>query len=297
MRCWNLWPLGLLLLGSGTGLADPGEGKTPPTESQKRAREVYRKAVAAQGDVRFEQIADVHLLFRGAIVEEGTHTILREYWYRAKDRSFRIATQSTADSRRRTERGVGGSDRFWDRAGGAGSTTLSPLNRDHRAIIRTITRDRDDFEAMLRMVILSRIDDGKTTFDLEAEAPVTLERDLPFEAPSILGRGDERATLSYEVLRVLREGEAPLRLFVRTSDHSVRKAVVEDPDDPAGAAWHYYFGPFTRNAGGLVVPRYLSVHKGAPLDTKSKEQTSKARGELLAVDINPGLSDADLRPD
>jgi len=295
MRWFYLLPLGLLL-GSGDGFADPGEGATALTESQKRAREVYRSAVAAQGEVRFEQVVEVHLLFRGAIVEEGTHTILREYWYRAKDRAFRIATQSTADSRRKTERGVAGTGEFWDRASGGAPAVLSPLNRDHRAIIRTITRERDDFEAMLRMVILSRFDDGKTRFEIDGESPVTLEHDLPYEASSILGKGDERKSLAYEVLRVEREGEAPLRLFIRTSDHSVRKAIVEEIDDPAAAPWHYYFGPFARNAGGLVVPRYLSAHKGAPVDAKSKERTSKARGELLAVDINPGLTDGDLRP-
>ncbi len=288
--------LATLLLGGRFGVAGPGEEPPAPPTSQPKALDLFRQAVAAQGDLRFDQIADVHLLFRGAIVEEGTHTILREYWYRAKDRSFRIATQSTADSRRKSERGVLGADEFWDRAGAEGTTTLSRLNRDHRAIIRTISKEREQFEGILGMVVLSRLDDGKTRFEIEGEAAVTLERDLPYEASSILGKAEERAGRAYDVLRVIREGEAPVRLFVRTSDRSVRKAVVGDPDEPGGRAWHYYFGPFTRNDGGLVVPQYLSAHKGEPIDAKSKAETSKARGELLAVDINRGLGERDLKP-
>jgi hypothetical protein len=258
------------------------------------AREVFEKALARQGGVRPEQIADVALKFRGQITEEGTHTITREYWYRARDRSFRVRTRAEARRSSKSERGVLGRDAFWER-GRSGIVTLSRGNREHRRSIETIDKDRAEFERILRLVLLTRLDTDDVRIGLASAEPVPLVDDLPFEARSILGK--EREAVRYFVLRVERKDEAPFLLYVHTEDFTVRKAVLYPKERPEPPAWHYYFGPFTKNeqALGLTLPQYFSVHEGRPKDTKTRDATVKIRGEL-AIRLNGDLADTDFKP-
>ena len=152
-----------------------------------------------------------------------------------------------------------------------------------------------DFERILRMVLLSRLLDGRSRVTLAEPTPVRLETDEPREANSILGR--DRAEHCYHVIDVEREGEARLRLFVHTGDSTVRKAIQFDADDPGNPRWHYYFGPFQRQERelGLNLPRYVSMHDGFPDGKEGRARTTKLYG-MLKVRLNTELKDGDLKP-
>lgn len=259
------------------------------------ALSILRDAARGQGEVRAEDVRDVLLEFRGQIVEESTHAVRRTYWYRASDRSFRIRTEPQAMQRERSERGVLGEKGYWDRAADGARVDLVRTNRDHRELIRTIESEREDFERILRMVLLTRLLDRRSSVSLGAPEPVRLEADQPYGAGGILGK--DRSEHAYRVVDVERDGEARLRLFVHTGDHTVRKAVQFDADDPAKARWHYYFGPFERReeALGLNLPVFVSMHDGLPEGKEGRERTAKLYGRI-DVRLNTDLQDADLKP-
>ena len=251
---------------------------------------ILSQAIARQGAGRQAEVDDIHINFRGQITQEQEeHGIARDYWYRAQDRSFRVRTQSLASSREKTDRGVLG-EAFWERRKGA----VQPLrqgNTTHRKIIETISKERSDFERMLGFVLLSRLKQAVVT--LGAPQPVTIPDDQPFNAGSILGR--QRDTEKYWVLDVRRKQRPRLRIFLRKSDLTVRKAIQYKADNPAQPVYFYYFGPYRQRDDGLTVPRYFTIHTARPTDTKSKKATGFARG-MLELELNRGLGDPVLRP-
>jgi hypothetical protein len=257
-------------------------------------REVLLKAMQKQGPVKREEIRDVYLRFRGqALIDKAEHAVTREVWYRSKDRSFRMLQAGSADKRRNNEFGVFGQRGYWER-GRRGIIQLSGANRDHRKSIKRVEKERESFERMLQMVLLSRLDDGKTQLSLARGNPVRLERDLPFSADSLLGRRDEHA---YYVLRVERPDEPRMELFVETRDFTVRKVVQFHKADSASPEWFYYFGPFKKQADalGLTLPQYVSVHTSFPFDRESRKKSQQANGGI-SVGLNVGLTDQLLRP-
>ncbi|MHC4222886.1 MAG: hypothetical protein ACYSX0_01685 [Planctomycetota bacterium] len=257
-------------------------------------REVLRKAMQRQGPVKRGDIRDVYLRFRGqALIEKAEHAVTREVWYRSNDRSFRMLQAGSADKRRNNEFGVFGEKGCWER-GRRGIIPLSGANRDHRKSIKRIEKERESFERMLRMVLLSRLDDGRTELSFAHGKPVRLVRDLPFSADSLLGKRDEHA---YYVLRVERPDEPRMELFVETKDFTVRKVVQFHKVDSASPEWFYYFGPFRKQAGALnlTLPQYLSIHTRFPFDLESRKKSQQANGGLM-VQLNIGISDELLRP-
>jgi hypothetical protein len=256
------------------------------------AKEILRKAVEAQGVLRREQVHDVRIAFVGEISEDGRpNTVLRTYWYRSSDRSFRVRTGSGSTDKLTTERGAFGADGFWERGTDGSIVELRRGNRDDAESIGTIERDRGDFERMLRMVLLTHLDDWNVAFG--EPAPVKLERDHPHEPRRTLG---DREKETYHVLDATREGEPRLRLYVNTSDFTVRKAVEYDAEAPDGVRWVYYFAAYRKFPElNLLLPQYLSIYRDTPVDERSRDGLNTARGQPT-VSVNMGLKDADLRP-
>ena len=133
------------------------------------------------------------------------------------------------------------------------------------------------------MVILSRLQkDEKTKLTLASRTPVILPRDTPHEALAILGAN--RQAVTYWVLDVEREGDPRIRLYVRTDDGTVRKAVEFDRKDPKRIYNVYYFGPFNnRNARNMNLPQYFSMHYRVPTNEKERDKTTIAYGRLGVV--------------
>jgi hypothetical protein len=256
------------------------------------ARDILRKAVEAQGKLGPEDVRDVTLTFEGEASEKGeVHAITRTYRFRAKDRSFRVHTGAEAADRS-TDRGVFGENGYWERSSKGTFVALSRGNRDDAATIRQIEGERKDFERMLRMVLLTRLDEGWTV-DLGEKEPQRLDGDHPHEITRTLG---DRNETTYHVLDVRRDGEARLRLFVNTSDYTVRKAIEYEVDAPDRVRWVYYFGPYAKDKSlGLVLPRYFSLYHDTPSDKAARDRLNAVKGEPK-VSLNTGLSDADLRP-
>ena len=251
---------------------------------------ILRQAIARQGARGQADLDDIHINFRGQITrKKETHGIERNYWYRAKDRSFRVRTRSLATSRENTDRGVLGRE-YWERRKSR-IQRLHKGNRTHQKIIKTIREERTDFERILGFVLLSRLKNAAVT--LGAPRPVTIPADQPFNARSILG--PNRDAERYWVLDVRRKQRPRLRLFIRTSDLTVRKAVQYHPDNEAQPVFYYYFGPYKKRDDGLTVPRYFTVHTALPTDAKSKKSTGFARG-MIELALNGGLEDPVLRP-
>jgi hypothetical protein len=259
------------------------------------AKEVFDKAVATQGALPAGEIHDITLRFKGQIVEgKRINTIRREYRYRARDRSFFVHTRSEASTKVRSERGVLGESGYWERSSRGQIIRLRPGNREDKASVKTIRKNRDDFEGMLRMVLLARLADGKSKLKLATRAPVRLEQDMPYAAEPTLGK--DRKAHQYYVLDLQREGQPKLRLFIQLDTFTVRKVVQFDKEDPSRRKWFYYFGPFRKDpATGLKLPEYFSVYDGLPVDPKSMKERNRVRGEPT-VKINTGLEDEDLRP-
>ncbi|MHC4549667.1 MAG: hypothetical protein ACYTEZ_12920 [Planctomycetota bacterium] len=264
-------------------------------EEKPTARAVFRKAVAAQGSLPGQEIRDITLRFRGQIVEgRRINTVERLYRYRARDRSFRVQTASRASAKIRSERGVFGESGFWERAADGRILTLRRGNREDAASIKTIGKDREDFERMLRMVLLARLDDGKTQLTLSKVSPLRLEHDMPYAAVDTLGK--DRKEHTYHVLDMQREGQPKLRLFIHTGTYTVRKVVQFDRQRADERRWFYYFGPYRKDpATNLTLPLYFSVYDGLPVDEQSMKARNRVRGEPK-ITLNAGLADTDLRP-
>lgn len=254
---------------------------------------ILRRAVEAQGKLGAGQVQNVRLVFKGSILEQGRHAIRREYWYRASDRSFRVRTRSEVKTSRSTDRGVVGDAEFWERASDGSRLRLSPGNREDRKVTDGIRREREEFETALRLVFLSRLLGPETRVTFGSAGPVRLERDLPFNAKDIFG---EDRSPAYFVLDVERPEESRLRLYVRSGDFTVRKAVLFQREDPAVADWIYYFGPFYRDTRlDLQLPRFLSAHVEEPVDEPSRDRGGRAWGALQEITLNTALDDAVFR--
>ncbi|MGQ0614659.1 MAG: hypothetical protein ACT4PV_13065 [Planctomycetaceae bacterium] len=252
----------------------------------------FRRAVRAQGEVEPASVVDARLRFQGQVRdEEGEHAVTREYWYRSKDRSFRLVTRSRTLREEISERGVLGEEEYWDRGSDGAVADLSPANSSDRTAIETIDREREDFEDVLRLVLLKRMDDGRSRFAPGPSGRVRLEKDLPYSPGMILGKD---RTQEYRVVDVTREGMGRLRLFLHGGDFTVRKALLFARDDPAREVGTYYFGRFEQR-GGLLLPRVVSFHDIEPLDEASRDKGARAYGEI-EVTLNAGLKDTDLRP-
>ena len=133
-------PLVLSLLIVVLSLLPPaGVADAAPTE----AEEIFRKAVAAQGEFRGDALKDIHVRFRGRAKEqERATTVVREYWYRSADRSFRIRTAPQVRLQETSQRGVNG-DRCWETDRRGKLFWLEAGNRDDRKVIRKIQERRD----------------------------------------------------------------------------------------------------------------------------------------------------------
>jgi len=259
------------------------------------ARHCLRQAVERQGPFDPAKLEDVRLEFRGQVREESEHWVARTYAYRLRDRSFRLRTTSKADSAAFSERGVFGEDGFWDRDSKGAVRALSPGNESDEGEMDTIARERADFEDVLRLVFLRRLDDARSRVRFAEPATAKLAADRPKNPTQILGatRGDE-----YRVLVVERDGLPRITLYVHAGNGSVPKAVVHSRARPDEAAWVYYFGAYTKGDAatqGVPVPRLISIHREEPVDPESAERGVKAWGEVT-ITLNAGLEDADLMP-
>ena len=177
-------------------------------------QQVFREAVKAQGALSSEVIKDITLTFKGQIVDAGgqrVNTVERIYRFRPADRSFFVRTTSRA-AKAGTERGVLGRNGFWERTAAGKIIALRRGNQEDRAAVETIRKNRDEFERILNMVLLARLDDGNSKLSLARVSPIRLDHDMPYEADGTLGR--DREKYLYHVLDVVREGQPRLRLVV-----------------------------------------------------------------------------------
>jgi hypothetical protein len=258
-----------------------------PTARAEDARSILGKAIAAQGGLKRADVADLQLSFRGQLVQKGQDNgAQRDYYYRAKDRAFRILTVANAASSERSERGVLGKS-YWERDG-KNVVTLSRGNIDHREVITAIREDRRQFERILKMVLLTRLESADVKL---LGPPQRLEADSPDSATSILGDAEARKKRLYHLLEVDRKNEARLVLFVRTDDFSVRKAVQYSKADPTRAEYWYYFGPYRKRPDGMTLPIYFNIHKALPIDAKTRKASRYVRG-TITLKLNPGLADS-----
>lgn len=272
--------------------APAGDGPSPEKGDAAAAREIFKKAVTGQGEMPLE-VRDVTLVFEGEVSEKGeVHTVLRTYWYRSADHSFRMRTTSGASDKLASDRGVLGAGKYWEQSSGKGILDLSPRNRDDAEQIGTIERERAEFERMLRMVLLARFDADGWQVAFAERGPVRLDRDRPHQIKGTL-RDREKA---YHVLDLKHDGEPELRLYVHTDDFTVRKAVEYDLKDPGRVRFVYYFADYgTDPEAKLLLPRFFSVYRGTPLDETERDELLAAKGEPK-VRLNTGLEDSDLRP-
>ena len=263
-----------------------------PAADAPTARDILKQAAGAQGAMPAE-VKDVTLAFEGEIAEQGeAHTVLRTYWYRAGDRSFRIRTGSGATDKLTSDRGVVGADKFWEWSSAGRILELSIRNRDDKKQAEAIDRERAEFERMLRLVLLARFDGDGWEVKFAEPAPVRLERDVPHQIDGTLG---DRAKKTYHVLDLKREGEPELRLFIGTDDLTVRKAVEYDLQDPKRVRFVYYFANYwTDPTLKLLVPRFFSVYRGTPTDPSERDDLLAAKGEPT-VRLNSDLTDAQLQ--
>jgi hypothetical protein len=272
---------------------DPG-AKKAPTPS---AAELLERAIKAQGKLSRDSINDLHVKFVGQIREKGqaTQSATREYWFRAKDRSFRIRTVAGAQPNKpHSERGVLGSPkiRYWEWAHKR-RTELYRTNREHRKNILAIRRDRDDFERIVKTVLLARLRDPQTQIAFAAQRLVKLEADKPNSARHIFPDRSVR----YHVLDIRRPDADPLRLFIHEGDFTVRKVVQFDRTAPQEVKSISYFGYFRKaaNAGGMLLPQAFSVYSAVPDGKKQNKETVRVAGQLT-VEVNRGLDDPVFSP-
>jgi len=292
MRVFPLLAVLALLPAVPTRAAD--DAAVPPAAGPTAA-DLLHRAVQAQGTLTGD-LRDVTLSFQGEVAQQGSvNTIRRTYWYRAGDRSFRVRTANASTDAATTDRGVYGRKTYWERASSGAIRELHAGNRDDADALDQIAKERRDFERILRMVLLSRLDDGSWLVERAAAGTVRLAEDMPYNAKGTLA---DREKETYHVLDLTREGEPRLRLFIRTADFSVRKAVQFRLGDGDEEEWTYYFGPFWRDPeAGLSLPRFFSVYKGTPTEDpgRSREDLLVVKGEPT-VRVNTGLTDDDLKP-
>jgi hypothetical protein len=283
----------------------PSRVQAQAPQREEEAVALLKRAVAAQGKLPNGGLRDLQILFEGQINEkkEGSHSIHRNYWFRQKDRSFRIETFSPLEPKdSKSERGVLGNvnARYWEliRRKRPGSKRpelkrqeLSRTNKTHLENIRTIQRDRDDFERIVRMVVLSRVDSKLARLRRGAPQRVALTGDHPnsasFVFPSKL-KGSQ-----YLVLDLQRSAGDPLRLFINEKDLTVRKVVQFDRAAPNKIKFVYYLGAY-RKMQGMLLPTYVSVHSEVPTK-KTREKTTKLAGRLTLT-LNAGLDDSVFSP-
>jgi len=270
-----------------------------PSVAQAEARKIFDRAIAAQGRLPRGAILDVYVKFEGDVKQKGQNpqSAVREYWLRPKDRSFRIKTTAGADpSKPYSERGVLGSPKelFWESVKNK-RVTLIRSNREHRKNMKAIQRDREEFERIVRMVVLTRLNDSKTKVSFANPRKVRLEKDQPNSANAILGKDRKK---EYHVLDIQRPGADLLRLFVRAEDFTVRKVVQFDRSAPGKIKSVSYFGFYRRNANaaGLLLPQAFSVYSAVPDGKKNNEATVQVSGRLQ-VAINGDLPDSVFSPD
>ncbi len=280
----------VLLAATAPAGENPASGNDPRADA---AREIFKKAVKAQGEMP-AKVDEVTLDFEGEISEEGEiHTVLRTYWYRAADRSFRMRTKSGAAEKLASDRGVAGAAGYWERSSGDGLLELSRGNRDDVAQIRAIEKERGEFERMLRMVLLARFDADGWKVAFAAPEPVRLDRDQPHQLGGTL-RDREKET--YHVLDLKHDGEPDLRLYVHTGDFTVRKAIERDAKAPGRVRFVYYFANYGMDPEAkLLLPKFFSVYRDTPVDEAKRDDLLAAKGEPK-VRLNAGLKDSDLRP-
>jgi hypothetical protein len=262
----------------------------PAEAGPPNAADILRRAVARQGADKLK-LGDIHINFQGQIRQEKEeHAVERDYWYRASDRSFRVRTRSKATVRESTDRGILGRD-YWE-VRKSGIQPLHKGNKTHRKVIKTIRKERSDFERILSMVLLPRLQKAKVT--LGRPEPVLIEEDEPWNARWILG--EERLKERYWVIDIRQKERPRLRLYIHTRDLTVRKAVQFHAKNAAQPVYWYYFGPYEVQKGsGLTLPLYFTVHTAVPRDTRSRKAGSFARGRIQ-VALNGGIGDPVLRP-
>ena len=260
----------------------------PAAAAPKSPHDVLAQAVEAQGKLKQDDLKDIVLSFKGQAVQDGNvQRVERTYWYKIDDGSFQIQTASRRDAEIKSVRGIIGERACWERRKDR-RVLLSRRDREDREVVKTIRKERDEFRRVLRMVILSRLQhDEDATLNLVSNQPALLPKDLPHEANAILGR--DRNAVKYWVLDVDRPNEPRIRLYVRTDDSTVRKAVEFSQKKPGEVENVYYFGPYSKrgNARGMLLPLYFSMHYRIPIDKKSKEKTTLAYGRVK-VQLNTG---------
>ncbi len=254
------------------------------------AHKILAAAVEAQGKLPAAGIQSLHVTFVGQVNEKGqaSQSITREYWLRVSDRSFRILTYPNAKKSQRSERGVLAAKKpvYWEASRGR-RLRMVGSNVEHIKVVRTIRQDRRDFERILRIVLLTRMQKGHG--DLRRANPpiVTIPNDEPNSSRHIFADRSAR----YFSLNLLREGEDPLRIFLDENSLQIKRVLQFVRDDPGTLANAYYLGAY-KEQGGLVLPQYISVHTAIPT-SKTKEQTTRLSGRLKIV-VNPGLTDAEF---
>jgi len=287
-------PVLLCLLATTPAFAETAEGERARNKGEPdRAHALLRAAIRAQGRFSEEDVRDVRLSFRGQATtpDRGSHVVEREYWYRREDRSFRVRTAAGADGSG-SERGVLGRRGYWER-GKNGIRALRARNREDLGSVKTIRKERREFERMFGLVLLSRLDDEDASVRFAGDGPVRIEKDEPFDAHRVF----KDRTRTFRALEVRPKDEPRFVLFVDTNDKRIRKVVQYSRKDPGAIDYVYYFGAYRRNDSlGLVLPRYFSVHTAVPTDRKSREETNVVHGRLK-LSLNEGLETRDLRPD
>jgi len=270
-------------------LHSTGVARAEPSEAER----IFAKAVQAQGQFDRDQLKDIHVRFRGSAREQDrATTVVREYWYRTKDRSFRIKTAPQVRLQETSQRGIH-EGKFWETDKRGHAFGLAPGNRDDRKVIRKIQKEREEFEHILRLLLLARNVDGKSSIRFADPPACRLDRDFPIEVRSVL---PDRKTRSYHVLRLERAEDPALELYVDSTDFTVRKVIQFHAKQPDLPEWFYYFGPFKRDkATNLLLPQYFSAHDGLPIDKASREATTVATGSLRAQ-INAGVEEALVPP-
>jgi len=262
----------------------------PPVQAERdeEAVALLQRAVAAQGELPGGGLQDVHITFQGHVnePEQGKHSITRKYWYRSRDRSFRIQTYASIDAKStRSERGVLGAPRpkYWEWSRES-RMSLKPTNREHKKNIEAIDRDRADFERIVRMVVLSRADDELATIRFGEPRRAPCNGDAPNSPRYIFPDPDAE----FLALDLQRAGSDPLRLFLHEDRMTVAKVVQFDRKEPSAVRFVYYLGAY-RKQGGLNVPRYVSVHTAVPTE-ETREKTTRLAGRI-DVQLNAGLGD------
>ncbi|MHC4939958.1 MAG: hypothetical protein ACYTHK_13395 [Planctomycetota bacterium] len=261
---------------------------------EKRAVDLLQRAVAAQGKLPRKGLQDLRIEFQGTINDdrEGEHVITRTYWFRSKDRSFRVQTKPI-DKAGLTERGVIGGVRgqYWELIKNR-RQKLRLTNKTHLENIKAIRRDRTDFERIMQMVVLSRADSNLARLHFATPAKVSLDEDEPHSKKEYVFPKKVRGT-KYHVLDLQRTDEDPLRLFINEKDLTVRKVIHFDRENPKKIRFVYYLGGYRKN-GKMLLPNYVAAYTAVPTK-KTREDVRKLSGRLT-IALNAGLDNSIFEP-